>query len=149
MRLAKAIPSLFVGVVFLVAGIAKLHDPDPAIAFIRRMFATDHSSGLVVVTLAAVFEIVVGLWLLTFLRPQTSRLLAASALTSFLVALLLLGEPTKGLRFDADCGCFGGTEAVQSLEDYKAYIVVLGLVGLVWSLEPRLSRQHPLIHQEH
>jgi uncharacterized membrane protein YphA (DoxX/SURF4 family) len=131
MRLAKALSTVFVGLLLLAAGVAKLDAPGPAVSFVSANLVRSTEIAEVMVPVIAAVEIIIGLWLLTFLHVRASRVVAASILTVFLVTSYMFQQSEVMPIFDSGCGCFGDSDILAPLSDYRIPLVLAGLIGLI------------------
>lgn len=126
----KMILRIFIALVFLAAGVLKLHDP---LAFSDGIDAFQIFPGWIINPLAMVlpyFEILTGLGILS-VRTRSAAALAACGL-SLCFVLLYASALARGL--DVTCGCFGKWEILQASTrvGFVRAVVLLGLSAWVY-----------------
>jgi uncharacterized membrane protein YphA (DoxX/SURF4 family) len=130
---------LILGVVLLVAGAAKVADPQASVAAVRAYELLPDGLGTVVGWGLPFVEIVLGVLLLAGIAVRPAALATAVLLALFVAAVG--SAAARGLSID--CGCFGGGGPVPPGQTaYAAEIVrdLALLAGAVWLVARPQSR---------
>jgi uncharacterized membrane protein YphA (DoxX/SURF4 family) len=130
---------LVLGVVLLVAGAAKVADPQASVAAVRAYELLPDGLGTVVGWGLPFVEIVLGALLLVGIAVRPAALATAVLLVLFVAAVV--SAAARGLSID--CGCFGGGGPVPAGQTtYAAEIVrdLALLAGAVWLVARPQSR---------
>ena len=145
---AGVLARLVVGVVWVVAGVLKLPDPNENVRAVRAYEILPESLVTVVGHGLPVLEILVGLCLLLGLFTRVAAAVSALLLVAFIVGIS--SAWARGLSID--CGCFGGgagpTENAQAKYPWElardAGLLLLS-VWLVWRPHTPLAADNRLL----
>jgi uncharacterized membrane protein YphA (DoxX/SURF4 family) len=145
---AGVLARLVVGVVWVVAGVLKLPDPNENVRAVRAYEILPESLVTVVGHGLPVLEILVGLCLLLGLFTRVAAAVSALLLVAFIVGIS--SAWARGLSID--CGCFGGgagpTENAQATYPWElardAGLLLLS-VWLVWRPHTPLAADNRLL----
>ena len=131
---------LVLGVVFVIAGWAKLNDPRTFVRAVRAYDATPEWLSRGIGYGLPVLEVCVGILLIVGIIQRAAAIIAGSLTVVFLIGILQASA--RGLKLE--CGCFGGGGATTGQTSYLLDIardvglLVLAMFVIVWPIT-RLS----------